>query len=189
VLRALDDYRLTASIQSANPDGELVQRFLGIVERLSGSGEGAAPEIIDTGAIHAFERDESLSDVIAAIQRDIQADRPQAVMDRLHTYCMKRFAHLIQVNDPDAELPDSLPGRAGKYLNSPKANAKESNPFSFAILKHAGFVFDQLNFIRNKNSLAHDNDMLSKAQAKFVFQAICNVLSFIKSTEGHRFDG
>ncbi|MHB0734248.1 MAG: hypothetical protein DI601_06415 [Azospirillum brasilense] len=189
VLRALDDYRLTASIQSANPDGELVQRFLGIVERLSGSGEGDALESIDTGAIHAFERDESLSEVIAAIQRDMQADRPQAVMDRLHTYCMKRFAHLIRANDPDADLPDSLPGRAGKYLNSLKASAKEGNPFSFAILKQAGFVFDQFNLIRNKNSLAHDNGLLSKAEAKFVFQAICNILSFIKSIEGHRFDG
>jgi hypothetical protein len=182
LLRALDEYRLTASIQSVNPDGELHQKFFAIIHRLSGSEDS-----IDTQAVHRFEQDESLSEVISAIERDIHADKPQAALDRLHTYCMKRFAHLVSANDPDAELTDSLPGRAGQYLGSLKASAKAGNPLSFSILKHAGFVFEKFNEIRNNNSMAHDNDLLAKAEARFVFETVCNILKFIKSTEGHRF--
>ena len=184
LLRALDEYRLTTSIQSVNPDGELRQKFFAIIHRLSGSEEG-----IDTQAIHRFEHDESLSEVITAIERDIQADKPQAALDRLHTYCMKRFAHLVRANNSDAELTDSLPGRAGQYLGSLKATAKAGNPLSFSILKHAGFVFEKFNEIRNNNSMAHDNNLLAKAEARFVFETVCNILKFIKSTEGHSFEG
>ena len=184
LLRTLDDYRVTSSIQSVNPDGELHLKFFDIVHRLSGSDDG-----IDTQAIHRFEQDESLSEVIAAIQRDIHADKPQAALDRLHTYCMKRFAHLVRTNDPNSDLVDSLPGRAGQYLNGLKTGAKAGNPLSFSILKHAGFVFDKFNEIRNSNSMAHDNDLLAKAEARFVFETVCNILKFIKATEGHRFEG
>ena len=143
LLRALDEYRVTASIQSVNPVGDLHKKFVAIIHRLSGSEDG-----IDTQAIHKFEQDESLSEVITAIERDIHADKPQAALDRLHTYCMKRFAHLVRANDPNAELTESLPGRASQYLGSLKASTKAGNPLSFSILKHAGFVFEKLVFNR-----------------------------------------
>ena len=32
---------------------------------------------------------------MASIERDIRANRPAAALDRLHTYCMKKFGHFF----------------------------------------------------------------------------------------------
>lgn len=39
-----------------------------------------------TDALEKFKRDETLEELIAAIERDIQANKPAAALDRLHTY-------------------------------------------------------------------------------------------------------
>ena len=57
-------------------------------------GGGAIPR---TDAFVRFTPDETLEELIAAIERDIQANKPAAALDRLHTYCMKKFAHLLEL--------------------------------------------------------------------------------------------
>ena len=47
-------------------------------------------------AFDKFAADETLEELIAAIERDIQANKSAAVLDRLHTYSMKKLAHLIE---------------------------------------------------------------------------------------------
>ncbi len=61
--------------------------FLAMVARLEGSEQPIDLEVID-----AFTDDSTLAELIEAIQRDIQANKPNAVLDRLHTYSMKKFA-------------------------------------------------------------------------------------------------
>lgn len=51
--------------------------------------EGASDHI-DASAFEAFEPSQTLDELIAAIRRDLDAKKPQAALDRLHTYCMKR---------------------------------------------------------------------------------------------------
>ena len=51
---------------------------------------------MSTDAIARFKQDETLEELIAAIERDIGVDKPAAAADRLHTYCMKKFAHLSE---------------------------------------------------------------------------------------------
>jgi hypothetical protein len=42
-------------------------------------------------AIDKFAGDETLEELVAAIDRDIAANKPAAALDRLHTYCMKKI--------------------------------------------------------------------------------------------------
>jgi hypothetical protein len=188
LLRALDDYRMTTSFQTLNPDSELQTKFLKIVDQLHSNGNAEDSEI-DTRALHTFTQDETLGELIAAIQREAQADKPHVALDRLHTYCMKRFAHLIETYKPGHKPMDTLVGRVGQYMNELKGNSKIAHPLSFSILKHSSFVFEKLNEVRNTNSLAHDNELIRKSEARFIFESVCNILRFIKSTEGHKFDG
>ena len=184
LLRSLDDYRTTTSFQTLNPDNELQAKFLQIVERLNLTGDP-----IDTKALDLFAQDETLGELISAIQREAQADKPHVALDRLHTYCMKRFAHLIETYKPGVTPMDTLSGRIGQYMNELKENSKISHPLSFSILKNSSFVFENFNNIRKKNSLAHDNELIRKSEARFVFESVCNILRFIKATEGQKFDG
>ncbi|NPD66314.1 hypothetical protein HN018_23500 (plasmid) [Lichenicola cladoniae] len=177
VLRALDDYRTSISFQPLNEDGELLAKFRMIVEGLEPDGHG-----IDLEPIKQLKQDETLGELIASIQREIQADKPQVALDRLHTYCMKRFAHLIVEDDPSVTPGDSLSTRVGQYMNALKQQAKEHHPVSYSIMKSFGPIFDQFNDIRNKRTFAHDNSLIDKAEARFVFESVCNTLRFINST-------
>jgi hypothetical protein len=188
LLRALDDYRTTTSFQTLNADSELQAKFLEIVGRLTSTTDPTKAEI-DTKALDLFEQDESLGELISAIQAEAKADKPHVALDRLHTYCMKRFAHLIETYKAGVAPLDTLTGRVGQYMNELKESSKIDNPISFSIFRHASFVFDKLNELRNKNSFAHDNDLIRKSEARFIFESVCNILRFIKSTEGHKFDG
>jgi hypothetical protein len=73
---------------------------------LRGSKEGG--EIPRTDAIERFRQDETLEELISAIERDIGANKPAAALDRLHTYCMKKFSHLL---DERGISWDSIRGR------------------------------------------------------------------------------
>ena len=73
-------------------------------------------------------------------------------------------------------------------MNEAKENSKADYPLSFSILKNCTFVFDKFNEIRNNNSLAHDNQLIKKAEARFIFESVCNILRFIKATEGSKFN-
>ena len=55
------------------------------------------------------------------------------------------------------------------------------------ILKNSIGVFDKFNHILNNQSLAHDNVLLEKAEARFIFDFISAVLRFVKSIDGSRF--
>jgi hypothetical protein len=56
------------------------------------------------------------------------------------------------------------------------------------ILKNAIGVFDKFNHVRNNQSLAHDNDLLHKAEARFIFDSVSAVLRFVKSVDSARFE-
>ena len=63
-------------------------------EVLASIAANTPPSPID--ALDKFKTDETLEELIAAIRRDITADKHATSLDRLHTYCMKKFTHLLE---------------------------------------------------------------------------------------------
>jgi hypothetical protein len=62
---------------------------------------------------------------------------------------------------------EPLHSRVGKYVKA----ANQERPLqdmTQQILKNSIGVFDKFNHVRNKQSLAHDNDLLHKAEARFI---------------------
>jgi hypothetical protein len=70
--------------------GVRLPAIFGLITRLEGGSE-----IARTDALDQFVPDETLEELIASIERDIAADKPAAALDRLHTYCAKKFGHLL----------------------------------------------------------------------------------------------
>ena len=54
---------------------------------------------------------------MAAIARDIAANKPGATLDRLHTYCMKKFSHLLEQRQIECAKDEPLHSRMSKYMN------------------------------------------------------------------------
>lgn len=140
-----------------------------------------------TDAIERFTHDETLDELVAAINRDAQAHKPHVALDRLHTYCMKKFGHLLKARD--GEVPDpneTLNSRAGRVFN-PLRKAGKVRPISGKIMKTTVEVFELFNGIRNDESLAHDNRLVDPAEARYIFDTVVSLLRFLKSVEAEYF--
>lgn len=146
-------------------------------------GGGAVPR---TDALEKFKPDETLEELIAAIERDIQANKPAAALDRLHTYCMKKFAHLLEKRGASYTKDDPLQSRVGKYVKLLEGE-RDLREISKRILKSAISVFEQFNDVRNNQSFAHDNDLIEKAEARFIFDGITAILRFVKTIEAEKY--
>lgn len=184
LLRALWEYRAAMPSSSYRQDAPgTADRYAKIVAHL----EAGAPQT-RTDSLDKFSVDETLEELVAGIQRDVDADRPEAALDRLHTYCMKKLGHLLKVHAPAINPAGTLNARLGQYLAAGRREAKANHPISFEIMTGAVKTFDLFNNVRNDQSLAHDNTLIRRAEARFIFNAIENVLRFIKTTEGQTFE-
>ena len=186
VVKALRDllaYR-TELHEFTNPVYTLEQvRSFGKVQKIIERLEQASPS---TDGIDRFSADETLDELVASIERDINADKPQVALDRLHTYCMKKFAHLLRVNGLESVAGETLNARAGRYFNP--LRRRGVRPITDKIMKTTVEAFELFNAVRNNESLAHDNVLIEPAEARYIFEAVTNLLRFVKSVEGRDYE-
>jgi len=180
-LRELWEYRDAMPGQSSDQDYEpKKQRYFEIVARV----EGTSNNISLTGAVDRFTHDETLDELVASIERDVAANKAQVALDRLHTYCMKKFAHLLRQRGEE-EIPDTLNGRAGRYFNPiRKAGVR---PITDKIMRSSIEILELFNGIRNNESLAHDNKLVDSAEARYIFDSIVSMLRFLKAHEPDKY--
>ncbi|WP_375403744.1 abortive infection family protein [uncultured Sphingomonas sp.] len=184
-LRALWNYRQalpTTVYHYPDEPGTVQTQLFAFIDRLESG--GAAPS---TDAIVSFARDETLSELIEAIKRDAQAGKPAAALDRLHTFSMKKFAHLLSVRGIPADTAEPLHSRVGRYVKA-LGSERELRPITKQIFKNCVGIFQSYNDIRNNASFAHDNQIVEPNEARFIFDTIMSMLRFVRSVEADRFE-
>jgi AAA15 family ATPase/GTPase len=179
VMRNLVEYR-ERTLGPYTPETE--KRIFELINRIE-----CGSDVARIDALEQFVPDQTLSELIASIERDINADMPAAALDRLHTYCLKKFGHLLELRGIPWTRDEPLHSRVGKYVKSVNQEQKLQG-MTQQILKNAIAVFDKFNHVRNNQSLAHDNELLKKAEARFIFDSISAVLRFVKSVDAVRFE-
>ena len=178
VLRRLWQERETIPfLRDHDEHADVKARFLALVSSIESG--GAVPR---TDAIDRFKRDETLDELVSAIERDIAANKPVAALDRLHTYCMKKFGHLLDVCGVEWDKSEPLHSRFGKYIKA-LGQKRDLRELTQQILKNGNGVFDKFNHVRNHQSLAHDNILVDAAEARFIYDSITAILRFIKAIE------
>jgi hypothetical protein len=185
VMRQLWDHRESIpqyDADKADPSGQIKKRFFALLDRLE-----SGAEVPRTDAIDRFARDQTLDELVASIERDIGANRPAAALDRLHTYCMKKFGHLLDVRNVPWDRAEPLHSRVGKYVKA-LGQERELRDVTAQIIRNAISVFDKFNYVRNNQSLAHDNELVDSAEARFLYDSITAILRFVKNIEANRFD-
>jgi hypothetical protein len=183
-LRALwehRDYHNRGDLDAAT-EKKIHDHYFALVRRIE-DGNGLAR----TDAIDRFARNATLDELVAAIERDIAADKPEVALDRLHTYCMKKFAHLLTQRGLPVHDNDTLNARAGRLFN-PLRRKSKVRPISDKIMRATIDTFELFNGIRNNESLAHDNELVDPAEARFIFDGITNLLRFVKAIEAEHFE-
>lgn len=185
LLRALWDHREAIEFAERGAVEEaLKSSYFTTVGRFEGVGDD-----IDSSAFEPFEISETLDELIASIRRDLDANKPHAALDRLHTYCMKRFASLVRKHGGgECGHDDPLHSRVGRYVKHLSAQ-RNLTQMSARIIKSSISVFEALNELRNNKSLAHDNPhLVDPDEARFIFDSVTAILRFIKSVDGRLFE-
>lgn len=153
---------------------EVQARFMAVVERLE---QRAA--VSPTDALTRFAENATLDELIEAIQRDVLANRHAAALDRLHTYCMKRFMHLLEDEGIECTREDPLQSRVGKYIRT-LTQGRDLRPMTQQILKNAMGILQQFNDVRNNRSFAHDNEIVDADEARLIFDTVIAILRFVE---------
>jgi len=183
MLRIFWDYRQQASNrgQFSTLEPHIEADFMAMIAKLEGTHQP-----IDLEIVEKFSDDPTLGELVEAIQREIQANKPHAALDRLHTYAMKKFSDLLARDGVHVGQNDALHARAGRYINNLR-QASHISEYSAKIAKSAVQVMEQFNQVRNNQSLAHDNEMLSLAEGRYVFETVLSLLRFIKALDEAKF--
>lgn len=132
------------------------------------------------------EDDETLEALVSAIQSGMRENRHAESLDRLHTYCMKKFAHLLEERSITCQKELALHSRVGMYVKALEGTMS-LHETSERIIKSSISVFDGFNDVRNNLSLAHDNQLLDQAEARFIFDSVVGILRFVKTLEEDNF--
>lgn len=164
-------------------EAEVQRAYLRIVEEIDGRTDAPSSDALDR-----FTIDRTLEELVADIERSLRANKPEAAIDHLHTYCMKKFSHLLNLRGIDFGDDEALHARFGKYRKAVVAEM-DLTEFTNRALKMAISHFDAFNDLRNNHSFAHDNPILDPAEARYVFENIHAVLRFVRSVEAGRYEG
>jgi hypothetical protein len=188
ILRALWDrreglIRKSGGNVSEAAEEETRRAVLDIIASVEGSSE-----IPRTDALDRYARDRTIDELIHDIERDLQANKPEAAMDHLHTYCVKKFTHLLRTRGVDCSDDEALHARFGKYRKE-LLKERELNAFTDRAMKSAISLFESYNIIRNHHSFAHDNPILEPAEARYVFDTVSAILIFLRAIEAGRYEG
>lgn len=139
-----------------------------------------------TDALYLYAQDRSLGELVTDLQRTLEKDKPEAALDRLHTYCMKYFAYLLSQRSIKCTDKEALHARFGKYRNCLLAETNLQEISDLA-MKSAISVLEKFNDVRNSRSFAHDSVILEHQEARYVFDIVTALLRFIHSYEAGRF--
>lgn len=116
-------------------------------------------------AVEAFGDDPTFAELVEAIQREIEANAPDAALHRPHTYTMKKFANLLERAGIAVGHNDALHARASRYVNNLRQTGQIGEYWP-QIAKPAVQVRYIFKKVRNKQSLDYTKTILVVKMAR-----------------------
>ena len=130
---------------------------------------------------------QNISLILEDIENNFREQKPELVIDRLHTFTCEYLrklciTHKIDTSDSKGnELPThSLAGMLAKWYAE---NGYCDTDFTETACKCAISLFEKYNHVRNDHSAAHPNKLLSKSEAEYVVRIIADTLIFFDRLE------
>jgi hypothetical protein len=159
-------------------DGELFKNCRTIVARLNKS-----KPVADLHAIASLGDDKDFEAVANAVRNAIEENRPEAGLDRLHTFTTKYLRSICELRGVTVTRDKPLHSLIGEYIKRLKELGYIESEMTLRILKTSISNLEAFNDVRNNQSLAHDNPMLNYDEALLIFNNIASCIRFIRSLE------
>ena len=157
---------------------QALDESLQLVERLLGG-----PEVEHLENLQAVTWDPNLSLLAKHVKSSIESGEPEAGLDRLHTFSVKYFRSLGEKHGLTFTQDEALNAIYGKYLKTIRAAGLIKSEMSECILTYSITILSKFNYVRNNQSLAHDNDILNRAESILIFRNVYALLKFAESIE------
>lgn len=171
-----------ANCNPVKPTDEFESKFQDLIASIK-----SKMDLPEMDAFDLYCENRTLDELIADLKRTIGDNKPEVAMDHLHTYCIKKITYLLSLRNVPCEPNEALHARFGKYrrLLQKENSLHETSDLS---MKSTISIFDKFNDIRNNRSLAHDNELLGHAEARYVFDIVTALLRFIKAVESEDYE-
>jgi Abortive infection C-terminus len=121
--------------------------------------------------------------VVGAVKEAIEKNRPEAGLDRLHTFTLKYLRSICEKRGIDTDRDKPLHSLFGEYVKRLRSEGLVESDMTERILKSTISTMEAFNRVRNNQSLAHDNPVLNYEESLLIFNHVCNVLRFIRDRE------
>ena len=189
VLRALWHYRCSPDRDSAlqrytETDPTREARLKAWLDQFTSELDNA-PSLNLEDALPDFSRDTTLRKLRTSIAADLVAGNPDVALDRVHTYCVKRFRALLRSREKNFGDRKPLHALFGAYGEALRDEGRIS-AFVLPMLRVQYKLFEGLNNARNQRSFAHDNELLAVSEAQFIVDSVLASLAFIERLETAR---
>lgn len=139
------------------------------------------------------KQEDSLQTLLEDINNALARNKPELVLDRLHTFSTKLLRQIctdneiIVTDDKGANLP--LHSLAGMLRKKYEQDELFQSSFTLIALQNSISLFDKYNSVRNNQSYAHDNEVLDTMEAEFAVRIMADLLTFIDKAESYRKKG
>ena len=158
---------------------ELFDECHKIVDRLKNDSVVEHIEVIQS---YSDDRDFSL--LAKSIREGIQQNKPEAELDRLHTYVVKYIRRLCDRHGITYTKNTPLHSLFGGYVKFLRENNMIESEMTERILKSSISIMDSFNKVRNEQSFAHDNPILNYNESLLIFNNVASSIRFIQSVDG-----
>ena len=179
LLSALSDYFCFAMGTDywSDEDGYDYRQVEEIIKRLTSSSVVPLPS----------QETADLKLILSDIDTNIQAGKPELVIDRLHTFATQYIREICQKHDiaiadekGDHYSLDSLVAKLKGWYE--RENYFESE-FCVVAIRNTINIFAKYNDLRNNKSAAHPNPLLKKVEAEYAVKIVAETLMFIDNIE------
>lgn len=175
-------------VDSEHPEAEStdVQACRGVVDRLRGRGT-----VSGLDAIQPNSGEEDFSLLARTVRDSIEANEPEAGLDRLHTFTLRYIRVLAEREGIDTSRSKPLHSVFGELIKALRRNGTIETEMSERILKSTISTLESFNRVRNEQSFAHPNRLLTYDEALLIFRNVVASIEFLESivcaepAEGH----
>jgi hypothetical protein len=119
-----------------------------------------------------------------AVKKSIEANEPEVGLDRLHTFTMKYLRVLCEQRGISTEKKKPLHSLLGELIKSLKAEGLVKSAMTERILKSTISILEAFNTVRNDQSLAHNNEILTYDEALLIFNHVSSAIRFLGAIVG-----
>lgn len=136
------------------------------------------------------KQEETLQTLLEDINISLSRNKPDLVLDRLHTFSTKLLRQICEdnkittIDDKGNNLP--LHSLAGMLRKKYEQDGIFQSAFTLTAIQNSISLFDKYNAVRNEQSYAHDNEILDTMEAEFAVRIMSDLISFIDKAETYR---